>query len=445
MLHTGEPNFWQRHMSEFAPTPLQCRFHSYRSPSLLALFLDGAIGLSYIALLISESATELFTCALSAAMSRLSRSTFRQGVRALLLQAWNPPHANNAPRRLLPLTYDWLADDLPAPNTTGLLFEFLYYIAVALPAYLLQGASPLDASIYMEDVSAFVSEYGVATGFNLDMPFEIYLEMDDLFVDIMKRMYWGSTDAEDLEKRRFEILTSDCTEAKKVEKFRDHMWGITMVYLQVLIETHVPLFRRRWTALQYADFANGFVAGLDSGVSIPMRLLPEPDMNPIDFEQFYLLDPDGKDADRELELCEVEYMPTGPRIPLDTFCQPVFLIDVPRDEICTICGMDVPIFDVGDEAVVTACRHRFHAECLASWVNDSAVSSANTCPDCREVMCEARSRKPVEGSSEHRHSGEVAGDELGRYILQLRRETTLEKPARSDAYMTACVELEDLL
>lgn len=52
----------------------------------------------------------------------------------------------------------WLSDNLQSPDTTGLSFAFLHCIATALPAPVLRVASALDASVYLDDISAFVSE-----------------------------------------------------------------------------------------------------------------------------------------------------------------------------------------------------------------------------------------------------------------------------------------------
>lgn len=172
-------------------------------------------------------------------------------------------------------------------------------------------------------------------------------------------------------------------------------------------------------------------AGLHSGVTVPVRTLPD---------SFYIMAVhDEGEEDKELELRGNEYTPNGPRVPLDAFCQPVLLIDLPRNRNCTICGTDVITVDVGDETVITACQHYFHAECLRPWVNDSAVSSANTCPDCRKEMCEARSRIPVdiydELGDEDDDGHEEDEDELRRYLVQLRGEPTSEKPRRSNQHV----------
>lgn len=79
-------------------------------------------------------------------------------------------------------------------------------------------------------------------------------------------------------------MISEGWENEKVEMIRQHTWDITMVYLRVLVETHIPLFRQRWTMMQYADLVNGFVAGLHSGVTVPVRVLPDPYLGLIDFE-----------------------------------------------------------------------------------------------------------------------------------------------------------------
>jgi hypothetical protein len=59
------------------------------------------------------------------------------------------------------------------------------------------------------------------------------------------------------------------------------------------------------------------------------------------------------------------------------------------------------VIEVGgneEQVVVTKCGHYFHKACICSWVNDSGMETANTCPSCRFVLCERRER--VHPSSE---------------------------------------------
>ncbi|KAF1933259.1 uncharacterized protein M421DRAFT_88515 [Didymella exigua CBS 183.55] len=65
-------------------------------------------------------------------MWQLPRSTFRHDIRSTL-QAQNRSPATTAPQHLLPLTRDWLSEDLSTPRTTGLLVAFLHAIASTCP------------------------------------------------------------------------------------------------------------------------------------------------------------------------------------------------------------------------------------------------------------------------------------------------------------------------
>lgn len=83
---------------------------------------------------------------------------------------------------------------------------------------IIRRSCPPITSVCMDNVSAFVSKHGVATAFSTDMSFETYLEMTDVFFDIMQRMHRDSTDADDLEKQTLDILTSNCSQAAKEDK-----------------------------------------------------------------------------------------------------------------------------------------------------------------------------------------------------------------------------------
>jgi hypothetical protein len=100
-----------------------------------------------------------------------------------------------------------------------------------------------------------------------------------------------------------------------------------------------------------------------------------------------------------------EYRAVGERVALEKFCKHVD--EVPKEASCTVCVHDVKINadEKEEKPVVTACGHVFHEICLDTWVNDSAASTAHTCPSCRAVMCEGRRRvlaltvdTPVESS-----------------------------------------------
>lgn len=118
-----------------------------------------------------------------------------------------------------------------------------------------------------------------------------------------------------------------------------------------------------------------------------------------------------------MELVEDVYVPTSPRVSVGAFCQPVPPLFILQGVDCSICGTDVLDVKIGDETVVTACQHYFHAECLGSWVNDSSMEGANTCPQCRRAMCELRARVPAEDESAE-NDGDAEEDELMRYIAQ---------------------------
>jgi hypothetical protein len=112
---------------------------------------------------------------------------------------------------------------------------------------------------------------------------------------------------------------------------------------------------------------------------------------------------------------EDEYRPTGDRIALTAFCQPIQT--VPADYTCAVCVSDLEIGaeDPGEKPVVTSCNHYFHQLCLDSWVNDSAMPTANTCPSCRIVLCDGRSRVPTTMLEEHAPADDDLSDTYTPY------------------------------
>jgi len=120
-----------------------------------------------------------------------------------------------------------------------------------------------------------------------------------------------------------------------------------------------------------------------------------------------------------------ELRPSGERIPPANFCKPA--ITVPEDTRCSICVADVIVDPEGSSdatpaeelPVITACGHFFHLFCLELWINDSAMRTANLCPECRTEMCEARPRLPASLMMEDE---EALADANDRYAMDIRLE-----------------------
>ena len=95
----------------------------------------------------------------------------------------------------------------------------------------------------------------------------------------------------------------------------------------------------------------------------------------------------------EIDETEKEYEAFGARIELLEFCTPAVLLPVPG-AACSICVTDFAGKEDagGNHPVVTKCKHFFHQDCLDKWVNESAMKTSNTCPECRTVLCEPRKR-----------------------------------------------------
>merc|ERR1719261_815830 len=66
------------------------------------------------------------------------------------------------------------------------------------------------------------------------------------------------------------------------------------------------------------------------------------------------------------------------------------LVTVTEEEVCVVCQESLPL---GSKAKVMPCGHKFHDDCLTSWVEKS-----NSCPVCRydELPSEKRHFDDVE-------------------------------------------------
>jgi hypothetical protein len=82
----------------------------------------------------------------------------------------------------------------------------------------------------------------------------------------------------------------------------------------------------------------------------------------------------------------INHTPSGPLVPLSSFCtyRPALVY-----LICAICTtrIDDPPFDPRNYLVTTRCAHYFQQSCLNGWVNLSARRDADTCPVCQRNIC----------------------------------------------------------
>ncbi|KAF3042961.1 hypothetical protein E8E12_008740 [Didymella heteroderae] len=97
----------------------------------------------------------------------------------------------------------------------------------------------------------------------------------------------------------------------------------------------------------------------------------------------------------EVDETEKEYEVIGVRIDLELseFCRLAVLLPPPGTAY-SICVTDFDGKDdvEGDRPVLTKCKHLFHRDCLDKGVNESAMKTSNTCPECRKVLCKPRKR-----------------------------------------------------
>lgn len=373
------------------------------------------------------------------------------GPRVELLQSWTTTPTATAPKALLPDMQAYYLNSLPSPYKTGLHFGYFFGIAVSLPHLMAQGPDLQDLRAHYN-----LAIRGAVTVAYLEEEIakRMYVELNHLVIDVMDSSnFWPDMETAETRRRKTELLPSTCSDDEKMRLLVEDTicWEGNKIFLHMLIDTHLPLFRARWTDAQFNSFINGFERASDDYKGFV--LVHDPNMGPFDpskyrisfepvtngpvwtyvqlgdqipepsyFENFSFeetttaneIGPEDDDDDDD------QYVPDGPRIHLDAFCRPAPSAPLLSDIDCVICNNSVTTLETGDETVVTACQHYYHAECLTSWVNDSAVRSSNTCPQCRTVMCEARATKPVENVMESgsdyiwRYTGR--DDEIRRYL-----------------------------
>ncbi|KAH6642224.1 hypothetical protein C7974DRAFT_446629 [Boeremia exigua] len=327
---------------------------------------------------------------------------------------------------LLPLTCAFYRESLPAPADTGIAFALLFRFAAALPAFIYQCPTNTEVNaFYANDVTAFSQQLATLFQFTAKPPIFVLYELSNLVVETLGERF-PFLDDESAQTERLLLLTRNLPNNAKLELLQQDTWQTTLICLNILIDTHLPLFRARWSDAAFNSFATSFSHTLTCSATLTPPLLPTPDLNPLDCMDYFLFDvaptatgraaPTASTLDYDSDSSDDSdiFLPTGPRIPLSAFCLPIPAHSPLMADACAICAAPVATLPPGDEAAVTACGHAFHAECLASWVNDAAAANSNTCPACRAVMCKARERVLV-------HRFEEADEreiELLRYVRE---------------------------
>jgi len=195
-------------------------------------------------------------------------------------------------------------------------------------------------------------------------PYLNFIELHNLVVETAIALLFIEQDPAAELKYLGNLLSTSAPEAERLSSLQDHTWDVTLICLRALLETHLPLFRERWTNADFASLVNGFENGISRGINFSVPRSPNLDTDSLDLGEYFIYD---GNLDEDLELEEDVYVPTGPRVPLDAFCQPVPPLSILQDVSCAICGTTILDLEVGDETVVTACQHYLHAECLGSW------------------------------------------------------------------------------
>jgi hypothetical protein len=163
-------------------------------------------------------------------------------------------------------------------------------------------------------------------------------------------------------------------DAQAINRAEVYNWGIVSSFFRAWMAALRPVFREHLTFWQFVNVSRGFRRG-------ELVRAEAPDMELVEME---------------LWIDEEDYRPVGDLIPLESFCTPVE--EMSEESTCSICVNEVTVQteDAGqdDKPVMTSCSHYFHETCLNVWVNESGMSTANTCPSCRKEMCVGRARVP---------------------------------------------------
>ncbi|KAF2999671.1 hypothetical protein E8E13_001489 [Curvularia kusanoi] len=375
-------------------------------------------------------------------MRPISRVSWRNTIGPAMSEAWANAQTSGVSKNFLPEMYAEYSNSLPSPRDMGLVFTCFFEMFNSLPTVMFQGASWIEHGEAIGKLSRFLMNLRRKEGVNIVLPRDPSRQLNNLVVAAMEAFFIIEDVAWEEAQTRARLLGSNLPRVVRLGQLRDYTWGITWICFSALMDTFLPLFRSRWTNLQFLEFTRGFEQGLDStAIKIVVPLL-DPQRQPLDYYDDFFMPNVDLDAVEDDDL-GFEFVPTGPRIPLDAFCQPT---DSTGDEDCVICGHPVAVCEAGDEAVVTACKHYFHAECLASWVNDSAAENSGTCPYCRTDMCEARSRALVDDNAVEEQDRYEEAVALRGYIHQWRDFTApVQSPGFRRGVSKRPVEREDFL
>lgn len=187
---------------------------------------------------------------------------------------------------------------------------------------------------------------------------------------------------------------------ESVEETYNNTWIITSTFLGGLLDSLLPFFRHVWSAAQFHALVSGFMTTVRmapaSQFLLPKNMYANPKL-PRDFGEYLDDDDDDDDALVYFSPVDVALKPTGPRVPMYFFCS--LILPIEPGAQCVVCLSEIEnaFTDATTEPVTAnACGRLFHAGCLDSWVNDSAVATAGKCLECRAVLCEARPRAPEE-------------------------------------------------
>ena len=261
-----------------------------------------------------------------------------------------------------------------SPQENGRFFAALYKVSEVLVIFLLQNPSRHDVQEYCNELQEYVSSRssGIAMQeLRMSQLATLLTEMGKLARAILP-VY--------AERERTLIRLDSRLKRQRAVIFSSHL-VYRILYSLVDVEEHLDTFRHVWTFRQYLSFARAFRRELSDCPLIndynnpQVRIVQQPRLGQIEYE---------------LDSTETEYQAIGEAISIYEFCEPVDA--VPKASACSVCLTEIECGIDGVPVVGTKCKHFFHEECLATWINSSGMKTSNTCPSCRFVLCEPRQR-----------------------------------------------------
>jgi len=305
---------------------------------------------------------------LNLAMSSKLESLLRLTIQLSLIKHWTAPSTyhdaiwhQDMLRTYFPSFLDVTTRHLPhsSPEEMGRFFAVIYDVVNRLAYYLLQDRFEHDIGSYCEELRRLVSARspGISTG---------DIKLTELSVLLRRIMECNAVADPSYARTRADLGSMESAEQQDAGTIFALRLANHILYAMIDVREHHSAMHRLWSFREYVDFTRAF-----------RREMRDVEL---DEDQVHF----------EVNDTATEYLAVGIAVPYFDFCE---LVDtVPEDLECSVCLNEIEARSVEHPAVVTMCKHFFHKKCLTAWVNESGMTTSNTCPTCRVVLCEPRQR-----------------------------------------------------